>query len=114
MDLLQLVKQERDRLNKVIALLEPGAPTSNSPAAQPTGASASNSAPRKHKRHEWTAAERKAMSLKQKALWAKKQVANEAVAEKPKQTMSAAARRKIAAAQRARWARVRAQQKKAA
>jgi hypothetical protein len=114
MDLLQLVKQERDRLNKVIALLEHGAPTSNSPTAQRTGASTSNAAPRKHKRHEWTAEERKAMSLKQKALWAKKQKENEEVAEKPKQAMSAATRRKLAAAQRARWARVRAQQKKAA
>jgi hypothetical protein len=62
MDLLQLVKQERDRLNKVIALLEPGA-------------SASNSAPRKHKVHKWTDEERKAMSIKQKALWAKKRKA---------------------------------------
>ena len=114
MDLLQLVKEERDRLNKVIALLEHGAPTSISLAAQRSAASTSNSALRKQKRHEWTAEERKAMSLKQKALWAKKQKANEAVEVKPKQTMSAAARRKIAATQRARWAKVKAQQKKAA
>jgi hypothetical protein len=62
MDLLQLVKQERDRLNKVIALLEPGASTSTS-------------TPRKHKVHKWTDEERKAMSIKQKALWAKKRKA---------------------------------------
>ncbi len=62
MDLLQLVKQERDRLNKVIALLEPGASTSNS-------------TPSKHTVHKWTDEERKAMSIKQKALWAKKRKA---------------------------------------
>jgi len=76
MDLLKLVKQERDRLNKVIALLEPGASTSNSTPAKHTGASASNSAPRnKQKVHKWTDEERKAMSIKQKALWAKKRKA---------------------------------------
>jgi hypothetical protein len=75
MDLLQLVKQERDRLNKVIALLEPGASTSNSTPSKHTGASASNSAPRKPKVHKWTDEERKAMSIKQKALWAKKRKA---------------------------------------
>jgi hypothetical protein len=75
MDLLQLVKHERDRLNKVIALLEPGAPTVSSTATKHTGASASNPAPRKHKVHKWTDEERKAMSIKQKALWAKKRKA---------------------------------------
>jgi hypothetical protein len=74
MDLLQLVKQERDRLNKVIALLE-GAPTSTSKPTKQTGASTSASATRKPKVHKWTEAERKAMSIKQKALWAKKRKA---------------------------------------
>jgi hypothetical protein len=64
MDILAVAKAERDRLNKVIAILEPEAPT-----ATPTK---SKGKPRG--RHQWTEAERKAMSIKQKALWAKKKV----------------------------------------
>ena len=63
MNLLQLAKQERDRLNKVIALLESDM-TAAAPAAQP--------AKKKSNAHQWTEAERKAMSVKQKALWAAK------------------------------------------
>jgi hypothetical protein len=60
MDILAVAKAERDRLNKVIAMLEPEAPTSTKSKGKPRG------------RHQWTEAERKAMSIKQKALWAKK------------------------------------------
>jgi hypothetical protein len=49
-----------------------------------------------------SAAGRRAISLAQKARWAKAK----GHAPKPKRTMSVAARRKIAAAQRARWAKV--------
>jgi hypothetical protein len=45
---------------------------------------------------------RRAISLAQKARWAKAK----GHAPKPKRTISAAGRRRIAAAQRARWARV--------
>jgi hypothetical protein len=60
--ILAAVKAEVTRLNKVIALLETDTPNSSTPAA-------TNG--RKPKTHKWTAAERKAMSLKQKARWAK-------------------------------------------
>ena len=63
MNLLQLAKQERDRLNKVIALLESDM-TAASATAKP--------AQKKSNGHQWTEAERKAMSVKQKALWAAK------------------------------------------
>jgi hypothetical protein len=53
---------ERDRLNKVIALLE-GSPTVTKKTAK--------TASKKHG-HKWTAAEKKAMSLRQKAIWAKR------------------------------------------
>jgi hypothetical protein len=56
-NLLEQAKRERDRLNKVIALLE-GATTTVKPAKTA----------KKHG-HKWTAAERKAMSLRQRAAW---------------------------------------------
>ncbi|HXM64538.1 MAG TPA: hypothetical protein VN950_27000, partial [Terriglobales bacterium] len=61
-------KQERDRLNKVIALLESDTPAA--PAAKPTK--------KKKNGHQWTEAERKAMSVKQKALWAAKKKSKKA------------------------------------
>jgi len=61
-----------------------------------------------------SAAGRRAISLAQKARWAKRPVNGRAGTTKPKRTMSAAARRKIAAAQKARWAEWKAKQKKAA
>ena len=64
-EILAAVKAEVSRLNKVIALLEGGtpasAPTTTSPTTTP-----------KRKAHKWTQAQRKAMSIKQKALWAAK------------------------------------------
>jgi hypothetical protein len=62
MDILAAVKAERDRLNKVIALLE-GTPTTTIVRKTKTS--------KKHG-HKWTAAEKKAMSLRQKAIWAKR------------------------------------------
>jgi len=57
------------------------------------------------RRRTLSAAGRRAISLAQKARWAKRAAKGHAVAKtKPKRTMSAAARRKIAIAQRARWA----------
>jgi|SRR5208282_80302 len=61
-----------------------------------------------------SAASRRAISIAQKARWAKRTAKAQARAIKPKRTMSAAARRKIAAAQKARWAAWKAKQKKAA
>jgi hypothetical protein len=68
MNLLQLAKQERDRLNKVIALLESDVTT----AASVATTAAAKPAKKKSTSHQWTEAERKAMSVKQKALWAAK------------------------------------------
>jgi hypothetical protein len=62
MGLLEQAKLERDRLNKVIALLEG---TTTTPTAKPAKSTKTHG-------HRWTTAERKAMSDKQKALWAKK------------------------------------------
>jgi alanyl-tRNA synthetase len=64
MDILAAVKAERDKLNRVIALLEP-TPTTIPHTAKKQG-------------HKWTDAERKAMSLKQKAAWAKRRKAKKA------------------------------------
>ena len=65
----------------------------------------------KRKSHQWTEAERKAMSLKQKARWAKQKPGAES--DKPTRPISAASRRKMAAAQRARWAKLKSQKKAA-
>jgi hypothetical protein len=65
-EILAAVKAEVSRLNKVIALLEGG-----TPAPAPTTTSPTPTTP-KRKAHKWTQAQRKAMSIKQKALWAAK------------------------------------------
>jgi hypothetical protein len=75
MNLLQLAKQERDRLNKVIALLE--SDMTAAPVAT-TAAAAAKPAKKKNNGHQWTEAERKAMSVKQKALWAAKKKSKKA------------------------------------
>jgi hypothetical protein len=64
-EILASVKAEVLRLNKVIALLEGGTPA-------PAAATTSTTTAPKRKAHTWTAAEKKAMSIKQKALWAAK------------------------------------------
>jgi hypothetical protein len=65
-------------------------------------------------RRTLSAAGRRAISLAQKARWAKRGANAQGGTTKPKRTMSTAARRKIAAAQRARWAALKAKQKKTA
>jgi hypothetical protein len=65
-------------------------------------------------RRTLSAAGRRAISLAQKARWAKRTANRQTGTTKPKRTMSAGARRKIAAAQRVRWAAWKAKQKKAA
>jgi hypothetical protein len=65
-EILAAVKAEVSRLNKVIVLLEGG-----TPAPAPTTTSPTTTTP-KRKVHKWTQAQRKAMSIKQKALWAAK------------------------------------------
>src|ERR1019366_1979274 len=65
-------------------------------------------------RRTLSATGRRAISLAQKARWAKRSASSRTSTTKPKRTMSAAARRKIATAQKARWAAWRAEQKKAA
>jgi hypothetical protein len=63
MDLLQLAIQQRDRLDQVIKLLR------GTPAITPTSKPASASRT-KAKGHKWTAAQREAMSVHQKKIWA--------------------------------------------
>lgn len=107
-EILTAVKSEISRLQKVVDLLEGGTSSSNrAPATQAAKTTT------KRKVHQWTDAERKAMSLAQKARWAAKQKSG-AQPARPKRVISAASRRKMAAAQRARWTKVKAQQKKAA
>ena len=102
MDLLAIAKAERAKLDRVIYLLEelPKTEMLSSPKKSAK------------KGHQWTEAERKAMSLKQKARWAKQESGAEP--DKAKRPISAASRRKMAAAQRARWAKVKSQKKKTA
>ena len=65
-------------------------------------------------RNRVSAADRKKMSLAQKARWAKRASSNgQTSATISKRTMSEAVRRKIAAAQRARWAKVKSGKKAA-
>ncbi|MGA7795855.1 MAG: hypothetical protein WCA19_22715 [Candidatus Acidiferrales bacterium] len=59
-EILTAVKAEISRLQKVVDLLE-GSTSSTKAAAPP-----------KRKGHKWTAAQKKAMSEHQKAIWAKR------------------------------------------
>jgi hypothetical protein len=68
-EILTAVKAEISRLQKVVDLLEGG--TKPSPGRPPAAAQVAKTTG-KRKVHEWTEAERKAMSLKQKARWAAK------------------------------------------
>ena len=97
------VQSELGRLDAAISALR-GSDTGNG-----SGTLASS-----RPRRTLSAAGRRAISLAQKARWAKRAANGQAVTTKPKRTMSAGARRKIAAAQRARWAAWKTKQKKAA
>jgi hypothetical protein len=68
-EILTAVKAEISRLQKVVDLLEDGAMPS--PSQPPAAAQVAKSRSRRNA-HKWTEAERKAMSLKQKARWAAK------------------------------------------
>jgi len=59
-EILTAVKAEISRLQKVVDLLEGATPSTK--AATPS----------KRKGHKWTAAQKKAMSEHQKAIWAKR------------------------------------------
>jgi hypothetical protein len=65
-------------------------------------------------RRTLSAAGRRAISLAQKARWAKRAAKGQTGTTNPKRTISAAVRRRIATAQKARWAAWRAKQKKVA
>jgi len=101
----QQVQSELNRLDAAISALR-GSDTSN-------GSRTIRVAPSRPRR-TLSAAGRRAISLAQKARWAKRAANVEAGTTKPKRRMSAGARRKIAAAQRARWAAWKAKQKRAA
>jgi len=95
------LKKERERAQKALTRIDA--------AIAALGSTASHG-----KYRVISAAGRRAISLAQKARWAKHKSNGVAGTMKPKRTMSVAARRKIAAAQRARWAAWKANQKKAA
>jgi len=99
------VQSELARLDAAIGALR-GSITSNGSGT----IRGSSNRPRRH----LSAAGRRAISLAQKARWAKRAAKGRTGTTKPKRTMSAAARRKIAAAQKARWAAWKAKQKKVA
>ena len=65
--ILTEVKAEISRLQKVVDLLE-GGTTASPIRASSTGGGMSGGG--KRKGHQWTEAERKALSIKQKRLWA--------------------------------------------
>jgi hypothetical protein len=99
------VQSELGRLDAAIGALR-GSSTSN-------GSGTIRAASHRPRRH-LSAAGRRAISLAQKARWAKRAAKGQTGTAKPKRTMSAAARRKIAAAQKARWAALKAKEKKVA
>jgi len=88
-NIVQQLKKEREHTQKQLQRID---------EALAALGSTSNGASR------MSAAGRRAISLAQKARWAKSKAQGHAA--KPKRTMSVAARKKIAAAQRARWAKV--------
>src|SRR5271163_3200234 len=99
------VQSELGRLDAAISALR-GLNSGNGSGTIPSASS------RPHR--TMSAASRRAISIAQKARWAKRATGGQTHATKPKRTMSASARRKIAAAQKARWAEWKAKQKSAA
>jgi hypothetical protein len=97
---VQQLKKERERAQKTLTRIDA--------AIDALGSSVSNG------HRSISAAGRRAISLAQRARWAKQKSNAVAATTKPKRKMSVAARRKIASAQRARWAAWKAKQKKAA
>jgi hypothetical protein len=99
------VQSDLSRLDAAISALR-GSDTSNGSGTIRVASS--------RPRRTLSAAGRRAISLAQKARWAKRGAVGQAGTMTPKRKMSAGARRKIAAAQRARWAAWKAKKKKAA
>ena len=97
-ELIQRLRQERERLDQAIAVL-----------ASLNGGSGSTTV--NGARRSISAAGRRRIAAAQRARWAKVRAgatsARSKSASRAKRTMSAAARNRIAAAQRARWAKVR-------
>jgi hypothetical protein len=100
----KLVQSELGRLDAAIDALQ---------GSNPSNGSHTIAVASPRPRRTLSAAGRRAISLAQKARWAKRAVNGQAVT-RPKRTMSAAARRKIATAQKARWAAWKTKQKRAA
>lgn len=100
---VQQLKKERERAQNVVTRID--AAITALGGSQPNGHGL---------RRTISAAGRRAISLAQKARWAKSKSNGRTGTARPRRKMSAAARRKIAAAQRARWAAWKANQKKAA
>jgi len=98
---VQLLRNERERTQRELNQLDA--------ALSALGGSVANG----HRR-ALSAAGRRAISLAQKARWARKHSTAKAQPAPPRRKLSLAARRKIALAQKARWAAWKAQQKKAA
>jgi hypothetical protein len=97
---VQLLRNERERIQKELNQLDA--------ALSALGGTVTNG----HRR-TLSAAGRKAISLAQKARWAKKASNHNAKTAAPRRKLSLAARKKIAVAQKARWAAWKAKQKKA-
>ena len=98
---VHLLRNERERTRKELNRLEAALAALESPTSN-------------GQRHAISAAGRRAISLAQKARWAKAGASGHTQAAAPRRKMSAASRRKIAAAQKVRWAAWRAKQKKTA
>ncbi|MFZ0761417.1 MAG: hypothetical protein WAM69_15835 [Candidatus Sulfotelmatobacter sp.] len=102
-EVVQQLKKERERAQMEVARIDAALAALGS--LRPSGHG---------QRRTLSAAGRRAISLAQKARWAKANSNGRTAAAKPRRKMSAATRRRIAAAQKARWAVRKAQQKKAA
>ena len=100
-NVVQLLRNERERTRKELNRLEAALAALEIPVAN-------------GRRGPLSAAGRKAISVAQKARWAKKSSNGHAEAASPRRKMSAASRKKIAAAQQERWAAWRAKHKKTA
>lgn len=100
-NVVQLLRNEREQKKKELNRLEAALAALESPALN-------------GHRRTISPAGRRAISLAQKARWAKRSSIGKTEAAAPRRKMSAASRKKIAAAQKERWAAWRAKQKKSA
>lgn len=100
-NVVHLLRNERERTQKELNRLEAALAALGSPATN-------------GHRNGISAAGRKAISLAQKARWAKRSASGHVQAAAPRRKMSAVSRERIATAQKKRWAAWRAKQKKTA